>query len=1412
VVYASCHCDNWQYEDANTWTDPAGYSRVDAMKFIGAYDTASNLEVIPEFQPTPINSFAGAGPWELMFDSKDCMWAGGDLQRPDAPSNTIYGGFERFCQRDTEAPVMSPASASVSGNDVTLTWPAPSDNSGGPYTYEVLKDDPTFGTIVMGTTGVRSFVDDNVVGPTRYFVRAVDATGNRSATTPVVDVAPPPPGADPVITSGATWSYRADGQDLGVAWRQPSYDSSSWPTGTSELGWGDGDEATVLPSAPLTHYFVKHVDIPSPGSYQTFTVRLKRDDGAAVSVNGVEVVRDNLPAGELHATTPASSFVAGAQETTWYEYQIPASLFSAGDNTIAVELHQGAANNADGTFDLELVPRFGNENVPPSTPAPTVASTGFSTADLTWSPSTDDVNVIGYLVKRNGAPVGFTTATSFNDTDLTPETAYSYDVIAFDSSGNASAPGTVGTTTGQNPILVQSGDVWSYRSGAPDASTTWKNPGYDVSSWPSGPSQLGWGDGDEATVVPLGTLAQYYVRHFTVPAADQFPTLRMRVIRDDGVAVYLNGVEVVRNGLPAGPILPTTFANQAVNNAAESQWVEFTVPGSLLVNGDNVIAAEVHQNTNNNNDSSFDLELDRVTPPENVPPSRPDVTVGDRGESTIAFSWTASTDDSSILGYVVQRDGAAVGYTTSTSFTDTGLAPSQAYSYQVTAVDTSGNASTPGSLAASTTVNPWLVNFGQSWKYRNDGVNQGTGWVAPGFDDSAWSAGPSELGYGDGDEATTIGPAVAPTPITAYFRSTFTVADPGTVTALSMDVVRDDGFVVYVNGVEVGRQNMPAGTITYSTRPSSGIALRSDETTPVTLSVPPSALQAGTNSIAVEMHQANSSSNDLSFNLRLKATYGVAPVVTLTTPAEGAALNTPATTIAGLCTASAGTVTVNVDGTASSILTTPCVANEWTVSAPLADGTYTAVASQTDGITGSSPVRTFSVDTAAPVVTVDSPTDGALLGTATPTISGTCSTADGTVTIDVTGAGTAQTTTACTAGTFSTPSSPLGTGAYSVSARQTDTAGNTGTSVPRGFTVDVSAPVTTDDAAATGSAWRNTAATVTLTPTDAGTGVAATYYTVDGSTPTTSSSSGTVVQLTTPGVYTIQYFSVDAFGNTEAVKTAANQIRIDQDVPTAGTTFPGPSLYNATTWAAGCPVAGICGTASDALSGLASVGVTVQRQSDGQYWNGATWQAAPATPAAVGTSSWSLPLAAAVLTSGTSYQVTVQATDAAGNASAPVATTFTYDAAGPTVASTASTNKNGAINATVDTFSVTFNEALDPASVPASATLTLRKSFLSNTTYAISGLTNGNMTTGTGGYLGFSFSTLQVTFGGTLTLSNDNKTVTFTVTGACSGSCSSLSSSASSGAYQFVGATSLRDVAGNAPTTSTFTASSQVLF
>lgn len=165
-----------------------------------------------------------------------------------------------------------------------------------------------------------------------------------------------------------------------------------------------------------------------------------------------------------------------------------------------------------------------------------------------------------------------------------------------------------------------------------------------------------------------------------------------------------------------------------------------------------------------------------------------------------------------------------------------------------------------------------LVPLGSVWKYLDDGSDQGTAWVNLTFDDSSWAAGPAQLGYGDGDEATVVGYGgdTAAKHITTYFRHTFEVSDPAQWSALECRVQRDDGVVVYLNGQEIFRDNLPTGSISATTFASTAVGGAS-ESELLSTPVDPALLANGTNLLAVEMHQANLTSSDISFNLVLSS-------------------------------------------------------------------------------------------------------------------------------------------------------------------------------------------------------------------------------------------------------------------------------------------------------------------------------------------------------------------------------------------------------------------------------------------------------------------------------------------------------------------------------------------------------------
>ena len=156
------------------------------------------------------------------------------------------------------------------------------------------------------------------------------------------------------------WRYRDDGTDAGSGWHAPSFDDAAWPTGAGQLGYGDGDESTVLTAAaaggthPITTYFRHAFVVADPSRIQDLELRLLADDGAIVHLNGVEVVRQNLPAGAVDFRTPASTSISGTAENAFTTHRLAGALLVAGTNVVAVEVHQSAASSSDMGFDLGL--------------------------------------------------------------------------------------------------------------------------------------------------------------------------------------------------------------------------------------------------------------------------------------------------------------------------------------------------------------------------------------------------------------------------------------------------------------------------------------------------------------------------------------------------------------------------------------------------------------------------------------------------------------------------------------------------------------------------------------------------------------------------------------------------------------------------------------------------------------------------------------------------------------------------------------------------------------------------------------------------------------------------------------------------------------------------------------------------
>jgi hypothetical protein len=430
------------------------------------------------------------------------------------------------------------------------------------------------------------------------------------------------------ISAGAIWKYRDIGVDQGTGWRANDFNDAAWSSGPAQLGYGDGDEQTVVSYGLLstlkhpTTYFRHAFNVGGRTNLTALTLRVLRDDGVVVYLNGAEVFRDNLPAGTITYSTLASSAINGNAENVFLNANLAPALLP-GTNVVAVEMHQNALNSSDLSFDLELTAQLiAIAPVLPVQPdriiteltALTVTNTA---VDLDTAP---EWLVYQLLAAPTGAEIDSNGVINWTPA-VTPQGSTNHFITTV-SDGTSSAtnefwvvvvnPHSQGVT---NVTLISTGAVWKYLDLGVDPGPTWRENGFDDSSWSSGPAQLGYGDGDEQTVVSFGPNSSqkypttYFRTAFNARGRTNALAVHLRVLRDDGVVVYLNGLELFRDNLPAGTISNGTYAVAAIADDEEGILLSVSFPGMTLLPGTNVVAVEMHQNSPTSSDLSFNLEL-----------------------------------------------------------------------------------------------------------------------------------------------------------------------------------------------------------------------------------------------------------------------------------------------------------------------------------------------------------------------------------------------------------------------------------------------------------------------------------------------------------------------------------------------------------------------------------------------------------------------------------------------------------------------------------------------------------------------------------------------------------------------------------------------------------------------------------
>lgn len=567
----------------------------------------------------------------------------------------LRGGLAR---RLLPVRVGAPTTFRVSGRVFQDGEPAPGvrvSAGSGRQTTTDSDGDYTLGGLARGTVTLTASLDGNRFTPVT-FSNPVQLTASREGLDfAAADASGPRPVT--LLPAGSTWRYWDAGTLPADNWFATEYADSHWNHGAAILGYGGDRETTVVSFGPsssrkfITTWFRSTFVVEDPARLASVRLALLRDDGAVVHLNGTELLRDNLPAGTITPDTVATNAVGGAEELTYFEFDVETSKLVAGTNTLAVEIHQSSGSSSDIAFDLRLTA----ERLPSvetalllsrpepgqvfTTPAriPVAAIAGESPSPLRQVIFLADDHPIGTSA---AAPHTITWNTSSPGSHVLTARAVYENGTTFDS---PQVPIEINDAR-LTPTLVRRGSNWTYLD-TTNAPAGWADPAFDDRTWLTGPARFGYGEDGEFTVVRFGPDAARkrvttWFRHaFHVAEAASVTNLVCRLQRDDGAVVYLNGQELFRIGLRTGTVTPDLFALADIGTDAEQAWQERPAPATALREGRNVLAVEVHQASASSDDLGFDLEL--VARRSALPPEDPQLHAALLADGTRVLHWPA---------------------------------------------------------------------------------------------------------------------------------------------------------------------------------------------------------------------------------------------------------------------------------------------------------------------------------------------------------------------------------------------------------------------------------------------------------------------------------------------------------------------------------------------------------------------------------------------------------------------------------------------------------------------------------------------------------------------------------------------------------------------------------------------------
>ncbi len=667
-----------------------------------------------------------------------------------------------------------------------------------------------------------------------------------------------------IVSVTANWRFDDSGIDPGAAWRAPGFIDGGWASGEALFYVEDG----ALPApknTPLTpdrnaYYFRGAFQLNGSPANKVVTFRPIVDDGAVVYMNGTEVARFNMPTGAVNYSTRAIAAVGNANYTG--PFSIPSSALVAGQNVIAVEVHQTTVVTNAG---LRVIPVTGysvawdggdGDFFAPGSPAQApvndaLASRGvevFTSSNTNlasrlndgrygdgsaWAPAANDFGP--FVILR------------FNQTLPVSSIAWSRD------NGDTNEAGCAGGACTDRSL----GNYTFQYTLAPDPAVVATNAPNPTNGWIT-----------VATVQQLSTQPGFtpHLRHRFDFAGSNGTILATGIRFRPGPSSTIDEIEInppvvaafdAVFGLELAtqdvlPPLPKLGFNEVSAASTTNLWLEVINAGDAPVQlgGVQVVRA-------------------RTGAPAYTFPAQVLAPGGIAAVTSLQLGFLAAVDDKLFL-YAASRsavlDGVSVKASSRGRFPDGSgdwMYPSQPTPGGSNVVELRSDIvinemmyhAPPTDPVPAVTSNFTLVPITGAWRYNDTGTDLGTLWREPGYIDGGWPIGAGLLAFNTGVLPAPPGATLAANRTTYYFRTTFSFS--GTTSNVTFDVrpVVDDGAVFYLNGVEIHRQNMPAGPVAYSTSATGPVG---DAGYANPIIIPAASLVQGVNVLAVEVHQVTS--------------------------------------------------------------------------------------------------------------------------------------------------------------------------------------------------------------------------------------------------------------------------------------------------------------------------------------------------------------------------------------------------------------------------------------------------------------------------------------------------------------------------------------------------------------------------